>query len=93
MSNITLNDCEQFLHASKKVLEKYPELLTGLCSSIEIYNRPGRTFDIMDRLMHEHSWAYLRGMSPCGEFSDHRLYFLLFITQLTALELYDMIKD
>lgn len=90
MDDPTLNHCKQFLCATKKVLNNYPNLKSGLCDTIYKYNKHCYSTRIMYRLMHEHHAKFMKGISLPKHFSDHRLYFLLFITQLTPLELYDM---
>jgi len=95
MNNSLLNSCKLFLRASKRVLKLYPELTgPGLCYTINeaVKHQEKMPFTIIKLLMKEHAKVYLSGISKPYKFSDHRLYFLLFIIQLTPEELYDMIE-
>jgi len=95
VNSITLDDCYEFLLAAKKLAETYPEKLhKGLCWSI-LWHIP---FDkevpvtrIMYPLMKENTKEFVIGIGPANEFTEHRLYFLLFILQLSPLELHDII--
>jgi len=96
MNTTRLDSCKLFLKAARKVLKSYPKLDgDGLCYALEkvIKHERHMPYTIMRFLLTRHPRVFQRGISKNGVFSGHRLYFLLFITQLTPKELYDMITE
>jgi len=91
MTEITIRDCESFINAAKRVIDDYPKMSCGICEAVCLNGATTLAFRIMKTLMDGYSEMYLRGISRYGDFSDHRLYFLLFITQLTPRKLYEMV--
>jgi len=94
-NSITVDDCYEFLSAAKKLAETYPENLhKGLCGSILWHTPCDKDVPvtrIMYALMKENSSEFINGIGPDNEFTEHRLYFLLFILQLSPLDLHNII--
>jgi hypothetical protein len=96
MRTISLRELEQFQEVVTEFLSQQAtnvlEKGNGLCYELAYFTSYARTdcnsYDIIRSMIPERAYQY--GISPDGEYTDHRMFFLMFIREMSLEDLADM---